>query len=917
MSQPAPLAIPGRFGVPNSSGQKFNKACDPCHISKTRCIPDPLSPTNSCKRCSKNGSSCVFSPIGPRRRPVRSKNDRIVELERRVRDMQLKLEKQVEKQVEKRAANLAGGEADRDAPGAESFAEPSAPGSHHPNKPAPPFFFVPGPGSSAPKPASTRADPDSRSDEHVDKSRGGSLSDPSTGESHPTAASDDAANAPESKAARCGPDVVDRGLLTLSQADKLVNRFRQYIHGKFLGLGIPDGYSNQSLRRNKPAIWLSVLCAASTGSAEFLSLYNVLSGEMERLLDEQVQPDLEPDPDVLRALFLFYVFHNHLSQTLRDKLFECNKIVVTLVVRLGQASRIHNLPGGMPINEGEVTERDLELSRQILVWHWTSFSLAVKARENILVRPLSLVSSSLRILETSGSQCDMSLIEWIKLIQIAVDAAYALFDGHDRPEGLSDEERDSIIQTFERKRRQWLINCPFDLVNGESQGNVRKPLLQLTIVERLEFLMLEYHNTALVLTEVIYPAGKADFQNRSHGLPSLSCPAQSPASAESDSTDTRPDQDVLAPYRIQYTQKCIASAHASLALVVSPPVSPGLTSTNSLADPETLRYFANVPYSRLFYALRFLLFVAHNIWRTGKYHLVDIDALRPDYYIDGLKRVLTIASDGGKFRPPSLWLYATQTRIEPWWQAFRARLERDRPPPSRSRSSGEVEGTSGATPPSTSATPSGSSPVQPRRQTSEPLPPYYDRASVAPFTAPETQPPVTDVPYDIFSASHAMDFLIPFNFVQQAPSVMASDAIPDNPNLGPQPFARPTPETARGGRVGERTESLSAACTTSSAPPPGSSLHTSLGDSGDDNAAAAAAASYDLAAALDQGEGISNIDDYLGTMDLDAFNFDWGDYGLFPGAEAFLPETQILPMSSQFAGDAPSDGLGQDGTKDA
>lgn len=470
MSHPPPLAIPGRFGVPNASGQKFNKACDPCHISKTRCIPDPLSPTNACKRCSKNGSSCAFSPIGPRRRPVRSKNDRIVELERRVRDMQLKLERQVEKQVERRAANAAGSDADRElAPGAESFAEAS--GSHHPNKPAPPFFFAPGPGSAAQKPAPNLAEPESGTHEAVGKPRGGSLSSgPNTGDSHPTdAASDVGASGTEDKSPRYGPDVVDCGLITLHQADKLITRFRQFIHGKFLGLGIPDGYSNQSLRRNKPAVWLSVLCAASTGSPEFLSLNTDLSARMESLLDEQVQEELEPDLDILQALTIFYIFHNDLSQSQRERLFECNRIVVTIVVRLGQASRIHNLPEGVPIPEGDVTERDLDLSRQLLVWHWTSFALAVKARQNILVRPFNLVSSSLRILETSGSQCDMSLIEWIKLTQLSVDAAFALFDGHvERAEGLSDEGRDSIIQSFERKRRQWLINCPFDLVNGES-----------------------------------------------------------------------------------------------------------------------------------------------------------------------------------------------------------------------------------------------------------------------------------------------------------------------------------------------------------------------------------------------------------------------------------------------------------------
>ncbi|KAK2597515.1 hypothetical protein N8I77_012297 [Diaporthe amygdali] len=875
MAQPPSLAIPGRFGIPNASGQKFNKACDPCHISKTRCLPDPLSPTNSCKRCSKNGSSCVFSPIGPRRRPVRSKNDRIVELERRVRDMQLKLEKQVEKQVEKRA-NI-GNDADREPSGTESFAEGS--GSH--TKPAPALFFVSGSGSSALlpvdestqttsqlplPPASTAPKPDPSA--AVDKSTAiDPKSSPGAVDAYQPAPSATVADVTGFETSRYGPDVVDRNIITLDQAEKIMAKFRQFIHGKFLGIGVPDGHTNQSLRRNKPAVWLSMLCAASVGSSEFLSLAPVLAAEMENLLDAQVEVDMEPDLDILQSLTIFYLFHHDLTQSVREKIFRCLRTSVAVVVRLGQESKIHNIPEGMPIAENDVTQRDLDLSRQLLQWHWSSFSLAVKARENLLIRPLNLISTSLRIMETSGSQCDMALVEWSKLIQITVEACLSLFSGHtEGADGLSDEQRENIIRSFERKRKQWLINCPFDLVN--------------------EFLMLEYHETALLISEFIYPAGRANFQNRSHGLPSLSCPSLSPASPET-TLDTMPDQDVLAPYRIQYTKKCITAAHACLALVVSPPVSPGVSSTSSLGDPETLRYFSNVPYSRLFYALRFLLFVAHNIWRTAKYNLISVDSLKLGYYIGGLKRAFSIASDGGKFRPPSLWLYAIETRIEPWWKAFCTKLNRDRPP-TRSRSSGEIEASSASSTPAAAQAP---------RQTSEPLPQSEYRTSDPALQ--ENQAQIT-LPYDLFSPNQAMDFLIPFNFIQQAPAVAATDAIPHNPNIGPLGFAR-SPKTARS--VGQ-TEPLSQA---SAAP---------LSNAPNSTESAEQTVDYDLEGAYNQGNSISEINDYLGTMDLDAFDFDWGDYSaLFPGAEAFLPDPPVLPSPYPHTGEAPGDGTGEHGTK--
>ncbi|KAI3401486.1 hypothetical protein diail_10920 [Diaporthe ilicicola] len=942
MSHPPPLAIPGRFGIPNASGQKFNKACDPCHISKTRCIPDPLSPTNSCKRCSKNGSACVFSPIGPRRRPVRSKNERIVELEKRVRDMQLRLEKQVEKQVERRtAANVAGSHADREAPaGAESSAEGSGSHYHHHNQytpppnPAPPVFpLVPGPGSSAPLPAAAPTQAAAQlgstkpgTDPEARKAAADAPSCENPMAVCPPAASDAVADArAPPKRSHCSPDVVDRGLITLQQADKLMYKFRQYIHGKLLGIGVPDGYTNQSLRREKPVLWLSMLCAASTGSSEFLPLTPTLSGEMESLLDAHVQEELDPDLEILQALVIFYLHYHDLAQPSHDRLYRCHKVSLAIVTRLGQASTIHSATEELPIAEEDVTERDRDLSRQLLTWHWTSFQLAMKARENLLVRPVNLISRSMRILEASGSQCDLALVQWARLVQIALEAALSLFSGHTmNAEGLTDEDRDDIIQSFERRRRQWLVNCPFDLVN-------------------------EYHHSALLLSEAIYPAGRANFRHRSHGLPSLSSPSQSPDSTGTGTaaeTALMPDQEVLAPYRIQYTKKCITAAHACLSLVVpAPATSPGECSTSSLSDPETLRYCSNVPYSRVFYALRFLLFVAHNVWRTGNYHLINVDSLRAGYYIEGLKKVLRVASDGGKFRTPSMWLYAIETRIEPWWKTFCAMLDRDRPPPSRSKSTGELEGTPVPPNPADAAGHWAAQPPPPpphRRQTSEPLPHQSsDRGAggggggggaISPLTEAEAaaaaaQPPHITVPYDLFSPTQAMDFLNPFSFIQQAPPVADAGVVPEHPNIGPQPFAaRPpsSPTSTRrrssgGGGGGKMKQQAPGSQTTSAAPLSRPSTSSGGGDGGAAPAANPAVAHYDLEAAYNQGPGIGELSDILAPMDPDTFDFDWGNYNaLFPGDKAFLPggaapgPGSVLPSWYLHPGEGTGDGPGEE-----
>lgn len=73
------------------------------------------------------------------------------------------------------------------------------------------------------------------------------------------------------------------------------------------------------------------------------------------------------------------------------------------------------------------------------------------------------------------------------------------------------------------------------------------------------------------------------------------------------------------------------------------------------------------------------MFVAHEIWRTGRYDVVEVEALRVEAHLTALKRCLRRASAGGTYRVSSLWLYAIETRIEPWYQKLSALLERDRP----------------------------------------------------------------------------------------------------------------------------------------------------------------------------------------------------------------------------------------------
>lgn len=269
-------------------------------------------------------------------------------------------------------------------------------------------------------------------------------------------------------------DIIERGLLTSSQADRLIQEFRSNLDGKFLGMALPDGATSERLRREKPAFWLSILCAASTGSAEFLSLAPVLFGEMKRILDGRITSGAAPDLDALQALMNYCTFHYDPVLPLGEHLMGIWGAAMRMVVQMAEASPLgHVLP--LPDENGDavadLAARDddvVQLARELLHWYWASFSLTVKNRQSTMLRQTHLVESSLRVLQTTQCHHDMCLVQWVRLVRIAAEAVLALHQGHTKETaGLSDEARDEILDVFEKKRKMWLVDCPFDFVNGK------------------------------------------------------------------------------------------------------------------------------------------------------------------------------------------------------------------------------------------------------------------------------------------------------------------------------------------------------------------------------------------------------------------------------------------------------------------
>lgn len=286
-----------------------------------------------------------------------------------------------------------------------------------------------------------------------------------------TAAPSSSTSAPKPRSAGIGghADIIDKGIVTAHEADQLIYEFRSVLNGKYLGICLPKATTNSQLRQSRPAFWLSILCAASAGSPKLHHLAPMLFSELKEILDARITLGGLPDLDALQAIMSWAIFHNDPVFPLGERVVEMYALAIQMVIEMAEQSKMHCLPADAPIQDDDVSEYDIQLSRELLHWYWASFSIAFKRRKHFMIRQTHLVDASVRILQVAPNQSDARLIQWIKLVRIAADAVLALHHGHtQKPEGLSAEARDEILETFESQRKQWLVDCPFHLVNGES-----------------------------------------------------------------------------------------------------------------------------------------------------------------------------------------------------------------------------------------------------------------------------------------------------------------------------------------------------------------------------------------------------------------------------------------------------------------
>ncbi|OQE87180.1 hypothetical protein PENNAL_c0020G04594 [Penicillium nalgiovense] len=598
----------GESSTPQGSTQQLNRSCESCRSLKVRCLPSPSTP-NQCQRCAKGKRSCVF--VAPQRRRPRKRTDsRVAQLEKEMRMMRSLLKNRIPEEEPDSSDDSDVDEVQEHDSADTDFKSSLALRDHSTHSSEDVRYMD--------------YSPELLSTPHADVHDSG-------GFSASTFAGMSARSETEQERLPPADDVIDRGILSLEDAEQLVAYFIRELAFFFPLVVLPSNTTAAQLRQTKPILFLSVI--AVTSISVDAGLAAVLNREMVRLYSERFFIEGEKSLELVQALLLMIIYYLPPASPLKLQLYQYTHIASTMALEIGLANkrRVSKKSDRKSTEHDEVLA---EQARAVLGCYHLGSSVAMKTRRPNLLQFNDWMSECLKHLENSPHRTDQHVAIWFQLQRITDEATSSFgLDDTSTTSPLTESRVQAVLRWFDKRLETWKKNVPSEM---------------LTVP-----MILEYRSTALVMYELGVGEGYRDpdaIKRRYYTLPTLD--------REGNSGSEAPDAP-LSAIRIDIKVKWMNAAHELLDVVLT-------------CSTDTLRKLPNLMYTRFAMAVTSLLKIHFSV-RTGVLgEVVTPQAVNVAFYLDALTNKLDEASGGGKYPIPSRWYHVVGVKGRDWYD----RLER-------------------------------------------------------------------------------------------------------------------------------------------------------------------------------------------------------------------------------------------------
>ncbi|KAJ4296146.1 hypothetical protein N0V88_004850 [Collariella sp. IMI 366227] len=644
---------------PGADPNKKPRACESCRHLKVRCDPNPNGPDIPCRRCLKAKRECIVTE--PTRKKQKKTDSRVTELERKIDVLTACLHA--------RGGALGGAE---QAPGDVRDGIMSMSGVvggrdeeaiRYPPPPPPP--------PPPPRPAASPVGVSTPSGLTGQKRTFGEMRESDEGIA--TAAARDAASsstsvtpqpAQESSAKeQQPPDIVDRGIITMSTAHQLFARYTTQMCIHLPGVVFAPTMTVVDLRATKPILFLAVMAAASS---EIPTLQRVLIKELMEVLAEKVIVRGNKSLELVQALQVTVIWYWPPERFEELKFYQLVHVAAIMAIELGlgrkkparggfrkhisQAWRDHPLRKHPPPDPTTIEAR-----RAWLTCYFMATNTAMALHRPNLIRWTPFMAECMETLRTSpdAAPTDEYLchLVWTHKLAEEVSVQFSMDDSASTP-NLADFKTQYVLKGFELQLERYSAALPKELM---------KPSL-----------MMSFHVISLYMHEI---------------------------ATHSDSSDEcrlQPSEHLLG------TDGVMTTAHIN-ALSACLTAIDGIFEVFLSLDVATIRCLAVFNFVRVAYAVVVLIkiYFAASSPKSDLGKILSKDHMKVEQHLDRLLAKFSDTASEDKSRPAAKFLIVL-VMIRSWFQkqkqiqnaAQNAGGNATEPPPYPPRPSSREKGTS-------------------------------------------------------------------------------------------------------------------------------------------------------------------------------------------------------------------------------
>ncbi|KAJ6144379.1 hypothetical protein N7470_008274 [Penicillium chermesinum] len=425
-------------------------------------------------------------------------------------------------------------------------------------------------------------------------------------------------------------DVIDRGIITLDDAEQLVAFFIQEQSSIFPMVMFPQTTTAAHLRQAKPVLFLSVITAAAISIDSGLAA--VLSREMVRLYADRFFIEGEKSLELVQAVILMIIYYLPPRSPLRLQFYQYTHIAATMALEIGLATK-RRVSKKSDRKQAIYDESLAEQARAVLGCYHLGSIVAMKTRRPNLLQFNDWISECITQLEQSPHRSDQQLAVWFELQRITDEAKSSFgLDDTSTSSPLTESRVQAVLRWFDKRMDTWRKTAPMEM---------------LTVP-----MILEYRSAILAMYELGVGEGYRDpdaIKRRYFVLPTLEGGGANP-----------PEESQMSAIRIDINVKWMNAAHELLEAVLT-------------CSAETLRRLPNLMFTRFGMAMTSLMKIHFSVRTSTLGEVVTPETVNLSYYLDAMAAKLGDASGGGKYEIPNRWFHVIGTKGRHWYERLESR----------------------------------------------------------------------------------------------------------------------------------------------------------------------------------------------------------------------------------------------------